>query len=253
MSEAPRSGSRQAPSARKEATQGVLRAGRIKHFWSMYLTTAATVQKCLQLNPKFRLSRPALVIRDRSSAACPRLCAAGSGKGCRADRSSRGTERRTRSRSARPAGIGAAGLADKMTVNSGGISGYSAMIFTPPSDMSVIMQSRGKPPVANCIFAKLPARTTFAAASICQHVDPWPCSCDSPDGAPALPKNCWNWPIGTARNVAVVLGLRLPNPGRALRNDRRPATFGRSRSRSAPGTRYAVINDPASSTPCRDA
>jgi hypothetical protein len=29
------------------------------------------------------------------------------------------------------------------------------MIFTPPSDMSEIMQSRGKPPVANCIFAKL--------------------------------------------------------------------------------------------------
>ena len=28
------------------------------------------------------------------------------------------------------------------------------MIFTPPSDMSEIMQSRGNPPVANCIFAK---------------------------------------------------------------------------------------------------
>ena len=44
---------------------------------------------------------------------------------------------------------------EKITVNSEGISGYSAMIFTPPSDISEIMQSRGNPPVANWIFAKL--------------------------------------------------------------------------------------------------
>src|SRR5258708_39568610 len=44
---------------------------------------------------------------------------------------------------------------EKITVNSVGIWGYSSMIFTPPSDMSEIMQSRGNPPVANCIFAKL--------------------------------------------------------------------------------------------------
>src|SRR5258705_10832817 len=44
---------------------------------------------------------------------------------------------------------------EKITVNSVGISGYSAMIFTPPSETSEIIQSLGSPPVANCIFAKL--------------------------------------------------------------------------------------------------
>jgi hypothetical protein len=85
------------------------------------------------------------------------------------------------------------------------------MIFTPPSDMSEIMQSRGKPPVANCIFAKLlHARRSllrrFAYMSI-----PGLVRCDPPVGAPALPKNCWNWPIATARNVTVAFELRLPN------------------------------------------
>src|SRR5207237_10604102 len=89
------------------------------------------------------------------------------------------------------------------------------MIFTPPSDMSEIMQSRGNPPVANCIFAKLlHARRSllrrFAYMSI-----PDPARFDSPDGGSALPKNCWNWPIAAARNVTVVFELRLPN--RALR------------------------------------
>src|SRR5207253_5941767 len=100
---------------------------------------------------------------------------------------------------------------EKITVNSEGISGYSAMIFTPPSDMSEIMQSRGNPPVANCIFAKLlHARRSllrrFAYMSI-----PDPARFDSPDGGSALPKNCWNWPIAAARNVTVVFELRLPN------------------------------------------
>ena len=40
------------------------------------------------------------------------------------------------------------------------------MIFTPPSDTSVIMQSRGNPPVANCIFAKLLHTRRSLAASI---------------------------------------------------------------------------------------
>ena len=43
---------------------------------------------------------------------------------------------------------------EKITVNSDGISGYSAIIFTPPSDISVIIQSRGNPPVPNWILAK---------------------------------------------------------------------------------------------------
>jgi hypothetical protein len=44
---------------------------------------------------------------------------------------------------------------DNMMVNCGGISGYSAITFRPPSDMSVIVQSRGNEPVPNWIFATL--------------------------------------------------------------------------------------------------
>jgi hypothetical protein len=44
---------------------------------------------------------------------------------------------------------------EKMRVNSGGSSRYSATTFTPPSEMSVTTQSRGKPPVPNWIFARL--------------------------------------------------------------------------------------------------
>jgi hypothetical protein len=82
------------------------------------------------------------------------------------------------------------------------------------------MQSRGKPPVANCIFAKfLHARRSllrrFANMSI-----PGPVRSASPDGAAALPKNRWNWPIATARNVAIAFEVRLPN--RAQSAIRRP-------------------------------
>src|ERR1700739_354695 len=42
-----------------------------------------------------------------------------------------------------------------MIVNSEGTSRYSAMTFTPPSDTSVIVQSRGSEPVPNWILAKL--------------------------------------------------------------------------------------------------
>src|SRR5258708_20698034 len=42
---------------------------------------------------------------------------------------------------------------DNMMVNSEGTSRYSAITFTPPSDTSVIVQSRGKEPVPNWILA----------------------------------------------------------------------------------------------------
>jgi len=42
-----------------------------------------------------------------------------------------------------------------MMVNSEGMSRCSAITFTPPSDMSVIVQSRGSVPVPNWILAKL--------------------------------------------------------------------------------------------------
>jgi hypothetical protein len=45
--------------------------------------------------------------------------------------------------------------ADNMMVNSGGISTCSAITFTPPSEMSVTVQSRGNEPVPTWIFAKL--------------------------------------------------------------------------------------------------
>src|SRR3954466_5867525 len=42
---------------------------------------------------------------------------------------------------------------DNMIVKSEGMSTYSAIALTPPSEMSVIVQSRGKEPVPNWIFA----------------------------------------------------------------------------------------------------
>jgi hypothetical protein len=46
---------------------------------------------------------------------------------------------------------------------------------------------------------------------------PDPARCDLPDGGSALPKNCWNWPIATARNVTDVFEFRLPNPALLLK------------------------------------
>ena len=49
-----------------------------------------------------------------------------------------------------------------MMVNSPGISGYSASTFAPPSDKSVIIQSRGNEPVPYWIFAtRRPHRRSF--------------------------------------------------------------------------------------------
>ncbi|WP_246173938.1 hypothetical protein [Bradyrhizobium paxllaeri] len=87
------------------------------------------------------------------------------------------------------------------------------MIFTPPSDMSVIMQSRGNPPVANCIFAKfLHARRTLARRFAANMSTLALARCDSLEGGSALPKNCWNWPSAAARNVIDMFEIHLPNP-----------------------------------------
>ena len=52
--------------------------------------------------------------------------------------------------------LGELGLpVEKISVNSDGGSRCSATIFAPPSEMSVIRQSRGSPPVPNWIFARL--------------------------------------------------------------------------------------------------
>jgi hypothetical protein len=45
--------------------------------------------------------------------------------------------------------------ADNMMVNSVGTSTCSAITFRPPSEMSVIVQSRGNEPVASWILARL--------------------------------------------------------------------------------------------------
>jgi hypothetical protein len=42
---------------------------------------------------------------------------------------------------------------DNMMVNSAGMSGYSAITFTPPADTSVTVQSRGNELFPNWIFA----------------------------------------------------------------------------------------------------
>ena len=87
------------------------------------------------------------------------------------------------------------------------------MIFTPPSDMSVIMQSRGNPPVANCIFAKfLHARRSLERRFAANMSNLALLDVTHPEDASGLQKNCSNWPSAAARNVIDMFELRLPNP-----------------------------------------
>src|SRR5215212_3154145 len=70
-----------------------------------------------------------------------------------------------------------------MMVKSEGMSTYSAITFTPPSDISVIVQSRGSEPVPNWIFAnRLQRRRSlvrrFASISILRLAG---------DGSPSIP------------------------------------------------------------------
>jgi hypothetical protein len=65
---------------------------------------------------------------------------------------------------------------DNMIVKSEGMSTYSAITLTPPSEMSVIVQSRGKELVPNWIFAsRLQRRRSlvrrFASISILRLLD----------------------------------------------------------------------------------
>jgi hypothetical protein len=61
------------------------------------------------------------------------------------------------------------------------------------------------------------AQTTFAFASIHQHVDPLPCSM-MPQSAfgTVLQKKNWNKPSSIARNLTVRLEFPLPEPGDRL-------------------------------------
>jgi hypothetical protein len=80
------------------------------------------------------------------------------------------------------------------------------MTFTPPSDTSVIVQSRGKEPVPNWIFASLLHRrrsllrrftnmSILRPGSIVLH----------PPMQPVLRKNYWNLLSETGRNLSVPL------------------------------------------------
>jgi hypothetical protein len=96
-----------------------------------------------------------------------------------------------------------------MMVKEGGISRYSAITFTPPSDMSVIVQSRGKP-VPSWIFARLlhgrrSLLRRFASMSILSPVQKGLFGLKS-----FLAKNYWSLPSGDACNLTILFELFLP-------------------------------------------
>ena len=93
----------------------------------------------------------------------------------------------------------------------GGTSTYSAMTFTPPSDMSVIVQSRGKP-VPNWILASRPAQTAFALRRFTSMSIPSCLIMVHPAFLLVVEKNYWNLPSGTSRNVTIPFEVFLPNP-----------------------------------------
>src|SRR5215213_11619142 len=100
-----------------------------------------------------------------------------------------------------------------MMVKSDGMSTYSAITFTPPSDMSVIVQSRGNEPVPNWILAnRLQRRRSlvrrFASISILRLARGW-LTRHSP--LATLQKNHWDLPIAISRNLSVVFEMFLPN------------------------------------------
>src|SRR4051794_39841960 len=107
--------------------------------YSLARRNCRLAKKSLQLNPKFGLTQPfarrdfdlakARIVRQATNSA-PN------------SQPIRQTRRHWR------------GLpVEKIKVNSDGGSRCSATTLTPPSEMSVITQSRGKLPVPNCIFA----------------------------------------------------------------------------------------------------
>src|SRR5204863_3631999 len=93
-------------------------------------------------------------------------------------------------------------------VNSAGISGYSAITLTPPAEMSVIMQSRGKLPVPNWIFATLlhTRRSVFRRLT---NIFPHPLVGHPLNEPKAIAVICWNPPSATTCIVAIALCFPL--------------------------------------------
>ena len=111
--------------------------------------------KSLQLNPKFGLIRPRFgpEIAELPLRLSARIRRRNSQPICHASRHCRGLP------------------VEKIRVNSGGGTRCSATIFTPPSEMSVIMQSRGNRARAELNFRQTPADPPLASTPVrCQHV-----------------------------------------------------------------------------------
>src|SRR6516225_9708550 len=96
-----------------------------------------------------------------------------------------------------------------MMVNCGGTSRYSATTFTPPSEISVIVQSRGSEPAPHWILAILlhTRRSLLRRSAYMSFVTHryWFCSSVS------LAAKSLNEPSDRACNVVVVFRLHLPN------------------------------------------
>jgi hypothetical protein len=87
------------------------------------------------------------------------------------------------------------------------------MTFTPPTDMSVMVQSRGKEPVPNWIFAKLLHRRRSLLRRFANMSIPGP----TPVSIlvllalqPLLNKNYWNLPSRTSRIISILFDFSLP-------------------------------------------
>src|ERR1700756_2451735 len=90
---------------------------------------------------------------------------------------------------------------EKIRVNSGGGSRCSATTFTPPSEMSVITQSRGKEPVPTWIFARVLHRRRSALRRLAANISIfYPVHTVRSVGSLDLQWKRWNRPIEIDRN-----------------------------------------------------
>src|SRR5580700_6340415 len=93
-----------------------------------------------------------------------------------------------------------------MMVNRAGISRYSATTLTPPFEISVIVQSRGREPAPDWIFAILlhERRSVLRRLTNISTLHP------SRDNTPEVPEKRWDQANRTSRNLSVALHLSLP-------------------------------------------
>src|SRR4029078_198453 len=98
---------------------------------------------------------------------------------------------------------------EKIKGNSDGASRCSATTLTPPSEMSVITQSRGKLPVPNCILARLLHKLRSLLRRFAANMSISPPSIYFIGIASGLHRNRWNRPSGIDRNQSIYFDFIL--------------------------------------------